>query len=191
MTLILASTSPYRRAQLARLGLPFACQAPGIDEDDWKQANLAPRELAERLAVAKAASVAANALDATVIGGDQLVALDGDILGKPGDRRGAVAQLERLSGRSHELITAIAVAHAGQIRTHVDITRLRMRPLDRAGIERYVDADQPCDCAGSYKLESRGIVLFETIESADQSAITGLPLIALTSMLGEIGYPIP
>lgn len=191
MALILASTSPYRREQLARLRIPFTCESPGVDEDACKALGLAPRELAERLAVAKAEAVAARFPEATIIGGDQLVSFDGDVLGKPGSRDRAIEQLARLAGRSHELITALAIRHAGTTLVHVDVTRLHVRDLDREAIARYVDADQPFDCAGSYKLESLGIVLFKAIESADQTAITGLPLIALTSMLRDCGYRMP
>ena len=104
---------------------------------------------------------------------------------------GAIDQLLHMSGRSHRLITAMTLCHAGQVWQHTDITTLHMRSLDRAAIERYVAADQPLDCAGAYKLEAQGIALFERIESADHSAITGLPLIALVSRLRELGVAIP
>ena len=191
MALILASTSPYRREQLARLGMPFECCAPGVDEAAFASQGLSPRSLAETLAIAKAENVAASHPEATVVGGDQLVSFAGAILGKPGDRTRAIEQLSRMAGRDHELITAIAVVHCGTTRLHVDVTRMWLRSLNASEIERYVDADQPFDCAGSYKLESRGITLFESIESADQTAITGLPLIALTTMLRDCGYSIP
>lgn len=190
--LILASTSRYRRALLERLGVPFATEAPRCDEEALKQPGMAPRELAEFLAEAKAASVADAFPEAVVIGSDQLVEHDGEVLGKPHTSPAAVAQLERLSGRSHRLITALVVAAPGGVRRrHTDVTTLAMRALDRAALRRYVDADQPLDCAGAYKLECRGIALFGRIDSADHSAITGLPLIALTGMLHELGYAIP
>ena len=193
MDLILASTSPYRRALVERLGVPFRCVAPPVDEPalkaGWNDAS--PRELAERLAMAKAASVASTEPGAVVIGGDQLVAMDGSILGKPGTIDRAVAQLRAMSGRSHELITAIVVLHAGQVYAHTDVAKLALRNLTHSEIERYVDADLPIDCAGGYKLESRGIALFERIDSDDHSAITGVPLIALTTILRTIGFSIP
>src|SRR6185312_16465853 len=114
-----------------------------------------------------------------------------EVLGKPGTAERAAAQLARLAGREHVLVTAVALLHAGRIHEHVDVTRLSMRPLTAAQIERYVTADAPLDCAGSYRLEARGITLFERIDSADHTAIVGLPLIALTSMLAELGYPVP
>jgi septum formation protein len=193
--LILASTSPYRRQQLERLGIRFRAVAPQFDEDDAKvrlqRLGTSPRDLAERLAMLKAESVAATAPDAVVIGGDQLVSLDGEILGKPGTTDGAVEQLLRMSGRPHDLITSIAAAHRGETRLHTDVTTLRMRTLTQSEVERYVAADSPLDCAGSYKIESRGIALFDEIRSSDQSAITGLPMIALTTLLRGLGFPIP
>lgn len=190
--LILASTSRYRRALLERLGVPFSTEAPRCDEEALKQPGMTPQALAEFLAEAKATSVSTLFPEAVVIGSDQLVALDEDVLGKPHTAPAAVAQLERLSGRSHRLITALVVAGPhGARRCHTDVTTLMMRRLDRLALTRYVEADQPLDCAGAYKLECRGIVLFERIDSADQSAITGLPLMALTGMLRELGYAVP
>jgi len=193
MDLILASTSPYRRAQIERLGVPFRSVAPDVDEEALKTrwGAVAPRELAERLAHAKAASVAERAPEAVVIGGDQLVAFDGRILGKPGTIEGAIAQLRELSGRSHDLITALAVIRGFETYAHVDVATLNLRQLTPDSIARYVNADRPMDCAGSYKLESRGITLFESIDSDDHSAIVGMPLIALTSILRGIGLAIP
>jgi septum formation protein len=193
MDLILASTSPYRRTLLERLGVPFRCVAPPVDEDALKREMTGAnhRELAERLAIAKAASVAAIEPGAVVIGGDQLVSFEGEILGKPGTIERAIAQLERMSGRSHELITSIVVRNSDRNDVHTDVTTLHFRPLTLEEIRRYVEFDRPIDCAGSYKLESRGITLFERIESADHSAIVGLPLIALTSILRSIGLVIP
>lgn len=194
-TLILASTSRYRRALLERLGLPFTALAPACDEDALKDPRLTPQALAEFLAEAKAASIAAQQPMAVVIGSDQLAALEVDgrwtILGKPGTQAKAVDQLALLSGRTHMLITAMVVARGTERWRHTDITRLTMRRLDRAALDRYVAADQPLDCAGAYKLECRGVTLFETIDSADASAITGLPLLALTRILAGLGYAIP
>ena len=193
MDLILASTSPYRKALLDRLGVPFRCVDPGVDEA-MVQAGMVgatPRALAEALAGLKAAAVADRFPESVVIGGDQVVALDDQILGKPGTEAKAVAQLEALAGRAHELITALAVARGQRIIRHSDVATLHVRPLSRAAIERYVAADRPVDCAGSYKLEARGIALFERIEAEDHSAITGLPLIGLTSILLDLGFAIP
>jgi septum formation protein len=191
MELILASTSPYRRALLERLGVPFRCRRPLIDEEVIKRENLPPQALAERLAVVKALSLRDAESEATIIGGDQVAVCAGQIFGKPGTLRLAEEQLRRLAGKSHQLITAVAVAHRGQVLTHTDITTLRMRQLSPSEIECYVAADRPVDCAGSYKIEERGIALFEAIDTHDPSAITGLPLIALAQILREFGYVIP
>lgn len=193
MDLILASTSPYRRALLERLGIPFRCLTPSVDEERLKEnlGGLPPRDLAARLAEAKATSLAAEHPDSTLIGSDQLVAFRGRVLGKPGDPRRAEAQLTELAGGPHELVTALAVWHGGRIRTHLDVATMRLRALQGDEIARYVAADRPIDCAGAYKLESRGIALFESIEARDHSAITGLPLIALTTILRDLGYRVP
>jgi septum formation protein len=189
--LVLASTSRYRRALLERLGVPFRCRPPLLDEDDLKGDADEPRALAERLARAKAASLAELEPHAIVIGGDQVLEFEGRVFGKPGSVERAVEQLLALAGRPHHLITALAVRHRGETIVHVDVTTMHMRPLPRTAIERYVAADRPIDCAGSYKLEERGIVLFERIDSGDQTAITGLPLIALTTILRRLGVEIP
>ena len=193
MDLILASTSPYRRALLERLGVPFRCVKPLIDEETLKAEliSLPPRELAERLSLAKAVSVAEVEPMAVVVGGDQLVAFDGQILGKPGTIERAVEQLQAMAGRSHELITALTVIHQGKLYAHTAIATLNLRPLTLTEINRYVAFELPLDCAGSYKLESRGITLFDRIVSDDHSAIVGMPLIALTSILRTLGFAIP
>jgi septum formation protein len=193
--LILASTSPYRRALLERLGVPFQCRAPLCDEAAIQReeaaAGTAPHLLAEKLALAKASSLVAEEPGAAIIGCDQLVAFEGCVFGKPETIERAVDQLAAMAGHTHELITAMVVIRGEDIFRHTDLTRLRMRPLARDAIEHYVAADRPLDCAGGYKLESRGIVLFDRIESDDHTAITGLPLIALVSILRELGFAMP
>ena len=193
MDLILASTSPYRKALVERLGVPFRCLDPGVDEGALKTrlTGATPQALAESLALAKAIAVIERFPEAVVIGGDQVVALGDQILGKPGSVAGAVAQLEALAGRSHELITAMVVIGGKRMIQRTEVATLHFRKLSRAAIKRYVAADRPTDCAGSYKLEARGIALFERIEAADHSAITGLPLIGLTSILLDFGFAIP
>ncbi len=195
MNLVLASTSRYRRRLLARLGVSFDSVAPAVDEDDLKveaeRRGLSPRDTAEFIAVGKAESVARiSPPDAVVIGGDQLVALDDEILGKPETEANAVEQLARMAGRAHELITSMAVCHRGKTRLVTDVTVLTIRKLSRDELAKYVAADQPLDCAGSYRIESRGIALFERIDTRDPSAIEGLPLLALTTILRELGVPV-
>jgi septum formation protein len=189
--LVLASTSPYRRALLERLGVSFQCLPPLIDERAHEKSlgPMAPRELAARLASAKAMSLAAPGR--AVLGGDQLVAFEGRVLGKPGTADRAVEQLLELAGHTHELITAVAVIHEDRLIEHVDIARLTMRRLTRDEASRYVEADRPLDCAGSYKIEARGIALFEAIDAADHTAITGLPLMAVSAILRDLGYSVP
>jgi septum formation protein len=191
--LILASTSTYRRGLLERLGVPFRCRAPLCDESviQRAEAGTEPRLLAEKLALTKASSLVDEEPEAVIIGCDQLVSFQGQVFGKPETAARAVEQLVAMAGRTHELITAMVVIRGGEGVCHTDITRLRMRRLSRDAIERYVAADEPIDCAGSYKLESRGIVLFDRIESDDHSAITGLPLIALVNILRDMGFAIP
>jgi septum formation protein len=175
------------------MGIPFRCRAPLVDEAAIavNEPGLEPRPLAEALALAKASSAAVVERGAVIIGCDQLVSFDGRVLGKPITLEKAMDQLAALSGHMHELITALVVISGGRIVRHTDVTRLWMRPLAHSAIERYVQVDRPLDCAGSYKLESRGIILFERIESADHTAITGLPLMALVTTLRELGYEIP
>ena len=190
MALILASTSLYRRELLMRLGIPFECLPSGINEDKFKADGIGPVELARTLATEKALKLVISHPLATIIGCDQVVDVEGRILGKPETLEAAVEQLSFLNGRSHRLVTAVCVWHEGKIHTHVDLTTLTMRPLPADAIARYLAADQPLDCAGSYRLESRGIALFERIESDDHTAIVGLPLIALTTILMQCGYEI-
>ncbi|HBP16827.1 MAG TPA: septum formation protein Maf [Planctomycetes bacterium] len=189
--LILASTSPYRRAQLEQLGVPFSCEAPGVDERAAEPQGATPREVAAALARAKALAVAARHPGAIVIGGDQVCVLDDEVLHKPGSAERAVEQHARLAGRTHRLISAICVARGERCVCHEDVTELDMRPLSEEERRRYVEADQPLDCAGSYKLEARGVTLFSAIRSADHSAIQGLPLLALCELLRAEGVALP
>lgn len=183
--LILASTSRYRQELLSRLAYNFTAQAPLIDEDKEKDPHLTPKALAEKLAHLKAASL--RGPDRIVVGGDQLIAFEGRILGKSHTAEKAVEQLLSMQGKTHELITAICVFIGDKAVSHTDITRMHMKALSREQIERYVRLDQPMDCAGSYKIEKHGIMLFEKIESQDFTAIQGLPLIALSKILENEG----
>jgi len=189
--LVLASTSPYRRELLARLRLPFSCEKPGVDEDAAKRTLPDPAAVVAELARQKARAVAVRLPDAIVIGSDQGACLDGTMLDKPGTAANAIAQLTALAGRTHELRTAVAIVHAGGLVEWTDVTRLTMRALAREEIERYVAAEQPLDCAGSYKIEGLGIALFERIESEDQTAIQGLPLLRLAAELRRLGLCVP
>jgi septum formation protein len=185
--LILASTSPYRRELLSRLRLPFNVIAPGTDETALP--NEAPAALAQRLALHKAQAVATREPDAVVIGSDQVAELDGLALGKPGHHAGAVAQLRSMRGREVRFFTAVAVVcvAAGVQQQAMATVRVRLRDLSDADIERYLQLEQPYDCAGSAKCEALGIVLAEAIDSDDPTALIGLPLIRTAALLRAAG----
>ncbi|HXN80600.1 MAG TPA: Maf family nucleotide pyrophosphatase [Steroidobacteraceae bacterium] len=189
--LILASTSPYRRELLARLGLAFEALAPGVGEGQI--AGESPTDRALRLARAKAEAVAQRYPGAIVIGSDQVAAAAGSVLDKPGDAPGCRAQLEYLSGKTARFHTACVVLglSAGVRTAHVDTTTVVFRALSGKEIERYVAREEPFDCAGSFKAEALGISLLECIESQDPTALIGLPLIWLAGALRDAGYPLP
>ena len=186
--LVLASTSPYRRELLSRLRLPFDVAAPGVDEQPLP--GEPPAALTARLARAKAAAVAGA--DAWAVGSDQVASLAGRPLGKPGGRDAAIAQLAALSGRSIAFHTAVALVHGdGRVLAADDTTTVVFRVLSEGEIARYVDAEQPFDCAGSFKSEGLGISLFEAVDSRDPTALVGLPLIATARLLREAGFVLP
>jgi septum formation protein len=188
--LILASTSPYRRALLARLRLPFDAVAPAVDETPY--AGEAPVALARRLADMKAHVVASGNPEAWTIGSDQVVDHNGTTLGKPGSRERAIAQLTAMSGERVDFHTALVLTRAGGPTLEaVDTTRVRFRTLSDDEIARYVDAETPFDCAGSFKSEGLGIALFDAVESQDPTALIGLPLIATARLLREVGFVLP
>jgi len=190
-TLLLASTSPYRRALLARLALPFDVVAPVVSEDDV--ANESPAKRAVRLARAKAEAVAHENPEAIVIGSDQVATLGTLVLHKPGAASRCRAQLTALSGNTAYFHTACAVvgANARVNVSHVDTTGVAFRSLAADEIERYIEREQPFDCAGSFKAEALGIALFTRIDSSDPTALVGLPLIWLAAALRACGYPLP
>lgn len=188
--LLLASTSPYRRELLSRLRIPFDIARPEVDETPLPHES--PLGLAQRLAAAKAEAIATREGDAWVIGSDQVAELDGQPLGKPGHRDQALAQLAAMSGRSVAFRTALCVMHRDLGRLDaVDTTVVRFRNLAADEIARYVDAEQPLDCAGSFKSEGLGISLFEAIDTSDPTALVGLPLIATARLLREAGFALP
>ncbi len=187
---ILASTSRYRADLLRRLLPDFEQVAP--DADETPRADEAPAERASRLAIAKTRTVARHAPDAVVIGSDQVAALNGDILRKPGDARTAHAQLAQSSGKVVNFFTAVCIIAADSTEhCLLDTTRVHFRSLDDATIERYVGAEQPLDCAGSFKCEGLGIALFERVESIDPTALIGLPLIGVAKLLRNCGLTLP
>ncbi|MEW6373146.1 MAG: Maf-like protein [Pseudomonadota bacterium] len=191
--LILASSSAYRRDLLSRLHLHFEAIAPHVDETPLP--GEAPEETALRLARTKAQAVAALQPGALVIGSDQVATLDGEQIGKPGDHANALAQLQKMRGREVVFHTALCLwdgrvadpAAAAQVE-NVQVF-VRFRDLPDAELDAYLRIEQPYDCAGSAKNEGLGIALLERIDSSDPTALTGLPLIALTGMLRRAGMP--
>ena len=188
--LVLGSTSRYRRELMQRLCIPFDVAAPDVDETP--QDHESPHDLACRLALAKARAVAALHPDAVVIGSDQVADLDGEPLGKPGTHERAVAQLQRMRGRTVVFQTAVAVVcqDTGFAQTDLAAVRVVFRNLSDAEIETYLRTEQPYDCAGSAKSEGLGIALLESINNDDPTALVGLPLIRTCRMLRAAGLPI-
>ncbi len=188
--LVLASTSRYRRELLERLGLPFAAVAPQADETPLP--GEIPAATALRLAEVKARSVAGAWPDALIIGSDQVADAGGSVVGKPGARAAAQRQLALLSGRSVVFHTGLALfdAASGTCQKALIDVRSRFRVLTATEIDAYLEREQPWDCAGSVRSEALGIALFESIESDDPTALIGLPLIRLTTMLRAAGVPV-
>jgi septum formation protein len=188
--LVLASTSRYRKALLARLGLPFEVAAPGVDEQVL--AGEAPAETALRLSVLKARSLEKQFADALIIGSDQVAAMGRERLDKPGNHDTAVRQLRRLSGKAADFHTAVSVfdSKTNEIQSRVVPCRVVFRTFDDRSIEAYLRREQPYDCAGSAKSEGLGIALIARMETDDPTSLIGLPLIALTEMLERAGLPV-
>ena len=188
--IVLASTSKYRRELLTRLGLPFEVASPGVDETPLP--NEAPQETSRRLAEAKSRAVAERFPQAIVIGSDQVAVLDGVPLGKPGNHANAVRQLIAMRGKEVVFHTALCLCHAasGRTATRVVPYYVRFREYSDAQIERYLQREQPYDCAGSARCEGLGIVLIAEMRGDDPNALIGLPLIALTEMLAEQGVSV-
>ncbi|MFA0811463.1 Maf family protein [Microbulbifer epialgicus] len=187
LSLILASSSPYRRTLLKQLRLPFRHFAPHINEE------AKPREsasaLALRLAEEKACALAPANPQSLIIGSDQVAECNGRILGKPGNREGAIAQLRACSGSKITFFTGLSVFNSATKKhlSSVETFTVYFRQLSIEQIERYVELEEPYDCAGSFKVEGLGITLFEKLEGSDINTLVGLPLIRLVDFLGEFG----
>ncbi len=190
LPLVLASTSPFRKQLLQRLGLPFDTVAP--DADETAQDGETPPALVQRLAQLKAQAVGA-ARQGLINGSDQVASTGNDILGKPGTYENAVAQLAFLSGKRVSFYTGICLLNSASGGLQVDMVPFHVQFRNLAGeqIERYLRAEQPYNCAGSFKSEGLGITLFERMEGEDPTALIGLPLIRLTSMLANEGLVLP
>lgn len=185
--LILGSTSPYRRELLERLRIPFDVAAPDVDETP--QDTETPKQLACRLAMAKARAVAAQFPASVVIGSDQVADLDGQSLGKPGNHARAVAQLQLMRGKTVIFQTAVAVVCQDSKFAQMDLAQVKVkfRDLTDAEIETYLLAETPYDCAGSAKSEGLGIALLESIDNDDPTALVGLPMIRTCRMIQAAG----
>lgn len=187
-SLILASGSNYRRALLEKIGLRPACQPPNIDESP--RSNEAAATLSRRLSISKALAVAKQHPSALIIASDQCAELDGQILGKPGTRARAQEQLARCSGREVVFHTGLCLLNSqtGRQQIAVEVVNVAFRTLTNAEIERYIDQEPALDCAGSFKVEGRGIALFRYVRSDDPNTLIGLPLIRLIEFLKAENY---
>lgn len=185
--IVLASTSPYRRELLARLGLPFEAVAPDFDEQIDQET--APELLVQDLALGKALSLADDFPDAVIIGSDQVFAAGGEIVGKPGTAAKAFEQLKRMSGGSHTFFTGLAVvdtANGTRLTSWVPFT-VTLRDLADDEIRSYIQRENPLNCAGSFMIEGLGIALMEKLEGTDFTSLIGLPLIQLITLLRQLG----
>ncbi|AGH95201.1 Maf family protein [Pseudobdellovibrio exovorus] len=199
MNIILASSSIYRQELLGKTGLTFTCHPPHVDEESLTQTLLSqgasPLFVAEGLSKAKAQKVFSQipslpmtSSESLIIAGDQLLDFQGKILNKPMTHEVALQQLSLLNGKEHNLITAITLMAAHQVWHLNHVTRLKMKQLSADELQNYLLSDLPYDCAGSYRIEKQGIILFERIDCDDFSAIQGIPMIWLSNRLKEIGY---
>lgn len=189
--IVLASSSLYRRGLLDRVLDQYEAVAPDVDESNALE--LSPEGLASHLARKKAEAVAINMRDALVIGADQIAVLGDEVLGKPGNHQKAVEQLLAASGQVVTFLTAVCILDPIE-RTryeHTDETKVRFRKFDRRLAEAYLRHDQPYDCAGSFKLEGAGFVLFESVETDDPTALIGMPMIWVADRLLQLGYISP
>ncbi len=183
--LVLASSSPFRRELLKKLGLAFICDSADIDET--AQSNEPPQQLVARLAQEKASAVAVRHPNALIIASDQCAVLDGNILGKPGQHQTAVLQLQAASGKQVDFFTSLVLLNSstGKLQIEVSPFSVYFRTLSSKEIDGYLNKEQPYNCAGSFKSEGLGITLFERLEGDDPNTLIGLPLIRLTAMLGN------
>ena len=189
--LVLASTSPFRKELLQKLNLPFVTDSPDIDES--KKENETPEQLVSRLSVEKAKAVGIRHPNALIIGSDQVACNAGEILGKPGTRDKAITQLSNASGKIITFYTGLTLydTETDTHQTCCELFRVHFRSLNTDQIERYIDAEQPLNCAGSFKSEGLGISLFKKLEGDDPNALIGLPLIRLINMLENQGIMVP
>ncbi|MEA3302950.1 MAG: Maf family nucleotide pyrophosphatase [Pseudomonadota bacterium] len=189
-TLVLASTSPFRRELLNKLGLPFETAAPDIDESPLPDEE--PESLVKRLSLEKAEAVAADYPQALIIGSDQVACVDNQVLGKPGSHQKAMQQLKLTSGKTVTFMTGLTLydSASGNSKTLCEPFYAHLRELTERQIDNYLQREQPYNCAGSFKSESLGIALFARLEGEDPNALVGLPLIRLIDMLQQFGVDV-
>ncbi len=189
-TLVLGSTSPFRKSILEKLNLPFKCAKPNIDETAL--ANETPQALVERLAIEKAKAVANEFPDALIIGSDQVAVCDGEILGKPHNFNNAIKQLQKFSNKAVTFYTGLCVLNSATNDTQavVEPFSVHFNDLSQSDIESYLHAEQPYNCAGSFKSEGLGICLFKKLEGDDPNTLIGLPLIKLVGLLKQHGLDV-
>ncbi|MES9868940.1 MAG: nucleoside triphosphate pyrophosphatase [Sedimenticola sp.] len=189
--IILGSTSPFRKSLLGKLGIAFTTAKPEIDES--RKNRETPQDLVTRLAEEKARAVAPDHPDSLVIGSDQVACNEGHVLGKPGSRENAIAQLESASGKIVTFYTGLCLLNTatGTAQVTCEPFHVHFKALSRGQIERYLDAEEPYNCAGSFKSEALGISLFERLEGDDPNTLIGLPLIRLVEFLGNEGVQVP
>lgn len=196
-SLILASTSKYRKKLLEQLQIPFTAISPAADEEKEKkiflEGNTASSQFATQLAqhLARVKAQSLSQQKAIIIGSDQLLSFKSEIIGKGHTPDGAEAILKKLSGQKVELITAVAIVNEHTLIEFTDTTTLHFRELETNEIKRYIQKDNPIDCAGAFKIESLGISLFQNIQSNDLTAIQGLPLMRLAFELRKMNFQIP
>jgi len=183
--LILASTSPARRALMDGLGLPYRTEAPGVDED--VAATLSAHQAVQVLAERKARAVQQRHPQAWVLGADQLVELDGEVVSKPATREAARAQLGKMLGRTHSLCTGVCLLGPGHAAQAVEVARLTFYPVGPEELERYLDTGEWEGCAGSYRVEGQGQALLQRLEG-DRSNVQGLPMLTVVRMLRDAGF---
>lgn len=189
--IILASGSPSRRQQLIDLGFPFTVKISGVDEEIYKKNNNLPlAEVCQIIARAKVEKVAKEHPKALTLGGDQMAVLDSKIFNKATTKEAAIQSLTKLQGKTHILYTALHMKYKDQSFSHLEINKMKMRPLTEEQIKKYVETAKPLHCAGSYALERGGIALFESIETTDQSAVIGFPLITLINQMVKWNIPL-
>ena len=189
--LILASSSPFRKMLLERLGLPFSCESPDIDESAKESES--PGKLVLRLAAEKARKVAVTHRDSLVIGSDQLATVDDDVLGKPGDVETAISQLQRVRGQCVKFQTGLCVINTESNLEMLEcvVVKVKFRDYSDLEIKHYLEKEDALNCAGAFRSEGLGITLVEEIISSDPTALIGLPLICLRKMLAQAGLNIP